>query len=177
MAEPAPPAEVSQPAEIKRKPVDPVTVPSNDVNEPQPQDPVPDPAPQSQPQPQSEPQSEPQPQPEQETFTDDKNGAPPASDDTKASRRISRKPVPSAIDIDKSRPEEFEGEVNTNNELPSAKTLKQIEDYIVLDSDGRSHAFKTLYSGSNVARRVLIIFIRHFFCGVGLSLLATLCNR
>ena len=82
--------------------------------------------------------------------------------------KISRKPVASQqFDVDKSKPEDFEGEVLTNNEIPSPETIKKIEDYIVLDKDGRSHAFKTLYSGPNVARRVLMIFIRHFFCGVG----------
>lgn len=84
--------------------------------------------------------------------------------------RIPRKPVSSTyLEVDKSKPHDFDGEVLTNNELPSPETLKKIEDYIVLDRDGRSHAFKTLYSGTNVARRVLMIFIRHFFCGVGSS--------
>lgn len=117
--------------------------------------------------------SDPQTQPQTQTTTQpakeakaDTNGTPVAPTDEKAARRVSRKPVPSAIEIDKSRPEDFEGEVQTNNEIPSAQTLKEIEDFIVLDSDGKSHAFKTLYSGTNVARRVLVIFIRHFFCGV-----------
>ncbi|RYP64951.1 hypothetical protein DL771_008520 [Monosporascus sp. 5C6A] len=62
-------------------------------------------------------------------------------------------------------PLDFEGEVQTNNDLPSLETLREIESYTVLDADGRSHPFKSLYAGRNVARRVLIIFIRHFFCG------------
>ncbi|ESZ91663.1 hypothetical protein SBOR_7961 [Sclerotinia borealis F-4128] len=41
---------------------------------------------------------------------------------------------------------EFVGDINTNNDLPSQAMLKRVE-------------------GPNVARRVLIIFIRHFFCG------------
>ncbi|RYP55335.1 hypothetical protein DL768_000090 [Monosporascus sp. mg162] len=60
---------------------------------------------------------------------------------------------------------DFQGEVQTNNDLPSLETLRKIESYTVLDADGRSHPFKSLYAGRNVARRVLIIFIRHFFCG------------
>lgn len=76
------------------------------------------------------------------------------------------KPQP-AVDIDKTKPEDFDGEVTTNNVLPSAETIKSIEDYIVLDRDGKSKTFKSLYSGNNVARRVLVVFIRHFFCGVG----------
>lgn len=83
---------------------------------------------------------------------------------TSTSQRL-RTP-PSSIQIDKTQPEDFEGELATTNELPSPEKIKQIDDYIVLDKDGRSHTFKTLYSGTNVARRVLIIFVRHFFCGV-----------
>ncbi|RYP20521.1 hypothetical protein DL765_002766 [Monosporascus sp. GIB2] len=60
---------------------------------------------------------------------------------------------------------DFQGEVQTNNDLPSLETLRKIESYTVLDAYGRSHPFKSLYAGRNVARRVLIIFIRHFFCG------------
>ncbi|OTB16657.1 hypothetical protein K445DRAFT_30930, partial [Daldinia sp. EC12] len=61
--------------------------------------------------------------------------------------------------------EEFQGEVQTTNDLPTIETLRKIETYNVLDSDGKSHSFKSLYAGHNSPRRVLIIFIRHFFCG------------
>ncbi|KAH7255455.1 uncharacterized protein BKA55DRAFT_508430 [Fusarium redolens] len=82
----------------------------------------------------------------------------------KAASTRSKSP-PTPIKVDKTQPEDFEGELATNNDLPSAETLKKIENYIVLDRHGKSHPFKTLYTGSNVARRVLIIFVRHFFCG------------
>lgn len=62
-------------------------------------------------------------------------------------------------------PPDFQGEVQTNNDLPAIETLRKIETYTVLDSDGKSHTFKSLYAGHNSPRRVLIIFIRHFFCG------------
>ncbi|KAK7750920.1 hypothetical protein SLS62_007183 [Diatrype stigma] len=62
-------------------------------------------------------------------------------------------------------PPDFQGEVETNNELPSLETLRKIESYTVLDADGKSHTFKSLYAGHNVARRVMVIFVRHFFCG------------
>ncbi|EEU45202.1 uncharacterized protein NECHADRAFT_69625 [Fusarium vanettenii 77-13-4] len=78
---------------------------------------------------------------------------------------VSNKTPPQSIKIDKSQPEDFEGEVATTNELPPPELLKKIEDYIVLDRHGKSHPFSSLYTGSNVARRVLIIFVRHFFCG------------
>ncbi|PQE21053.1 fmHP protein [Rutstroemia sp. NJR-2017a WRK4] len=60
---------------------------------------------------------------------------------------------------------EFAGDVNTNNEIPTQEVLSKVESMLVLDKDGKTRPFKTLYSGPNVARRVLIIFIRHFFCG------------
>ncbi|KAI2624113.1 hypothetical protein GGS21DRAFT_532988 [Xylaria nigripes] len=64
-----------------------------------------------------------------------------------------------------SHPPDFDGEVDTTHELPSCETLRAIEDYTVLDRDGRTRPFKSLYSGHNAARRVLLIFVRHFFCG------------
>lgn len=65
---------------------------------------------------------------------------------------------------------EFVGDVETNNELPSQEMLRKVESMIVLDKDGKARPFKSLYSGPNVARRVLVIFIRHFFCGVSFFL-------
>lgn len=70
-----------------------------------------------------------------------------------------------AEDVDVNPPD-FQGEVLTDNELPSEETIRRIGDYIVLDRHGKTHTFKSLYTGRNVARRVLIIFVRHFFCGV-----------
>ncbi|TLS23806.1 hypothetical protein PpBr36_08200 [Pyricularia pennisetigena] len=67
--------------------------------------------------------------------------------------------------IDDVNPRDFAGEVQSNNDLPSAATLRKIENYVVLDRHGKSHTFRSLYSGRNVARRVLVIFVRHFFCG------------
>ncbi|KAI1207117.1 AhpC/TSA antioxidant enzyme-domain-containing protein [Annulohypoxylon truncatum] len=66
---------------------------------------------------------------------------------------------------DSVNPQDFQGEVQTTNDLPTIETLRKIETYTVLDSDGKSHTFKSLYAGHNSPRRVLIIFIRHFFCG------------
>ncbi|EHK25668.1 uncharacterized protein TRIVIDRAFT_31809 [Trichoderma virens Gv29-8] len=76
-----------------------------------------------------------------------------------------RRSKPPSLDIDKSRPQDFDGELSTDNVLPSAAVQKKIEEYLVLDSNGKSRTFKSLYAGNNKARRVLIIFIRHFFCG------------
>ncbi|KAI3391957.1 hypothetical protein diail_6395 [Diaporthe ilicicola] len=60
---------------------------------------------------------------------------------------------------------DFQGEVVSNDELPSAETIRRIENYIVLDRHGKTHTFRSLYTGRSVARRVLLIFVRHFFCG------------
>lgn len=65
---------------------------------------------------------------------------------------------------------EFIGDVKTDDKLPTLETLKKIENLSVLDQDGKAIPFKNLYTGPNVAKRVLIIFIRHFFCGVSIAL-------
>jgi hypothetical protein len=62
--------------------------------------------------------------------------------------------------------EEFEGTVDVNNDLPTQKDLQKVGDLLVLDAQGQSRPFKELYDAPHVAPRQLIIFIRHFFCGV-----------
>ncbi|KAL6711478.1 hypothetical protein ACN47E_004412 [Coniothyrium glycines] len=61
--------------------------------------------------------------------------------------------------------EEFEGTVDVNDDLPTAKDLEKVEDFLLLDAQGQSRPFKDLYQAPLVAPRQLIIFIRHFFCG------------
>lgn len=73
---------------------------------------------------------------------------------------------PTNLKDDETIPPDFQGEVQTNNDLPTQATLKKLENHTVLDASRKSHTFKSLYSGPNVARRVLLIFVRHFFCGV-----------
>ncbi|KAF7549593.1 hypothetical protein G7046_g8293 [Stylonectria norvegica] len=70
-----------------------------------------------------------------------------------------------SLEIDKAKPQDFDGELATNNELPSPEVLRKVENYVVLDRHGKTHTFQSLYVGSNVPRRVLLIFVRHFFCG------------
>lgn len=69
--------------------------------------------------------------------------------------------------------EEFEGTVDVNNDLPSEKDLKKVEDLLILDAQGKSRPFRELYDASGVAPRQLIIFIRHFFCGVSRATYST----
>lgn len=61
---------------------------------------------------------------------------------------------------------ELKGDIEVSNKLPSRSDLEKIADWPVLDGSGQKIAFKDLYSSANGSRRVLIIFIRHFFCGV-----------
>jgi hypothetical protein len=52
------------------------------------------------------------------------------------------------------------------DELPSATLLSKIASYPVLDRDGKEHKFQDLYAGPDATERTLIVFVRHFFCGV-----------
>lgn len=52
---------------------------------------------------------------------------------------------------------------------PSADVIKKVEDYMVLDKQGQKLSFKSIYDGPDSTERVLVIFIRHFFCGVSLQ--------
>ena len=62
---------------------------------------------------------------------------------------------------------DFKGDIKVDDRPPSKKDLDDVADLPVLDADGKSYTFKTLYADNEKgARRVLIIFIRHFFCGV-----------
>ncbi|AEO63516.1 uncharacterized protein THITE_14178, partial [Thermothielavioides terrestris NRRL 8126] len=62
-------------------------------------------------------------------------------------------------------PVDFDGAVDTNHDLPTPETIRQIDNYAVLDRHGKSHTFRSLYTGPHAARRVLLIFVRHFYCG------------
>ena len=66
---------------------------------------------------------------------------------------------------------DFEGDINVDNKPPSKADLEKVADLPVLDANKKSYTFKSLYADNeHGARRVLIIFIRHFFCGVRLPL-------
>ncbi len=58
------------------------------------------------------------------------------------------------------------GDIEVSSKLPSRSDLAKVADLPVLDAAGKSHTFKSLYA-NNDRRRTFIIFIRHFFCGVG----------
>jgi hypothetical protein len=76
----------------------------------------------------------------------------------------------SATPVLQKEQEEFEGTVDVSNDLPTEKDLARVGDLLVLDAQGQSRPFKELYNAPHVAPRQLIIFIRHFFCGVRIPL-------
>jgi hypothetical protein len=55
-----------------------------------------------------------------------------------------------------------------NDKPPSASDLHKVENHEVLDNKGEAHTFKSIYGGPDSTKRVLVVFIRHFFCGVSL---------
>jgi hypothetical protein len=63
--------------------------------------------------------------------------------------------------------QEFQGNIEVSTALPSKSTLEEIADLPVLGVDGQIVPFKSLYwSDTSEGKKVMIIFIRHFFCGV-----------
>lgn len=61
------------------------------------------------------------------------------------------------------QPPDFEGAVCTDNTLPSRETLRRIASLPVLDREGQSRPFGSLYG--RPGERLLVLFVRHFFCG------------
>jgi hypothetical protein len=64
---------------------------------------------------------------------------------------------------------DFEGDLNVTGDIPSKSTWEKAGSLPVLNVDGMKVPFKTLYEGidgEKKGQRVMIIFIRHFFCGV-----------
>lgn len=63
---------------------------------------------------------------------------------------------------------DFSGNVDVNDDLPTEQDLKRVGDLLVLDSQGVSTPFKEVFGGHGKAKRQLVIFVRHFFCGVSI---------
>lgn len=55
---------------------------------------------------------------------------------------------------------------DSHREIPDAKTLSEAGDLQIQDETGAKIPFKTLYTDKPSSEQHLIIFIRHFFCGV-----------
>jgi len=66
---------------------------------------------------------------------------------------------------------QFRGELDISDDVPTPAKVASAGDIPVYDSAGNSRLFKSLFSvGDVVGDRQLIIFIRHFYCGVSLAL-------
>lgn len=56
-----------------------------------------------------------------------------------------------------------------HRELPDEKTLAEAGEIMIKDKDGGQLALKSLWSGKAQGEKQLIVFIRHFFCGVSVA--------
>ncbi|MCJ1451335.1 hypothetical protein MMC28_001671 [Mycoblastus sanguinarius] len=70
---------------------------------------------------------------------------------------------------------DFKTDIKVDNEPPSKQDLEKIAELPVLDKGKNSRTFKSLYADNeNGSRRVLVIFVRHFFCGMCQEFIKTL---
>ena len=53
-----------------------------------------------------------------------------------------------------------------SNDKPTAADLAKAAEIPLLSTDGTSRTFESLYTSTGAPKQVLIIFVRHFFCGV-----------
>lgn len=53
-----------------------------------------------------------------------------------------------------------------HRELPDAKAMGEAGEILIKDKDGKEFPLKSLYTDKPKDERQLIIFIRHFHCGV-----------
>lgn len=56
-----------------------------------------------------------------------------------------------------------------SDDPPSEAVMAECAPFPIYDADGEKHRFDSLYTGTN--RRDLVIFVRHFFCGVSIVLI------
>lgn len=61
---------------------------------------------------------------------------------------------------------EWEGKVKMSQKLPSKADLQKIASLPVLDEKNESRSFQSLLSHEHTPSRTLVVFVRHFFCGV-----------
>lgn len=66
-----------------------------------------------------------------------------------------------------------EPDLNVTDAALTAEALQQSLDLPVFDADGNTHTFKSIIEGDGTKERNLIIFIRHFYCGVSFTCLAS----
>ena len=65
--------------------------------------------------------------------------------------------------------EEVKGDVKVDDKPPSAGDLAKAGKVEVFDAEGNKHRFADLVTDrEGRGKRVLVVFVRHFFCGVSL---------
>ncbi|MCJ1286411.1 hypothetical protein MMC26_005756 [Xylographa opegraphella] len=71
---------------------------------------------------------------------------------------------------------DFDGTLKVSQRLPTAAELSKVADLPLLTVQNESVPFKSLYAAEQEGRRVMVIFMRHFFCGNCQEYLRTLCS-
>jgi hypothetical protein len=64
------------------------------------------------------------------------------------------------------------GTIDVSNQLPSRKTINDVAQIPVFDAEGREYRFGEILEWSeheSQTRKVLVVFVRHFFCAVSSS--------
>ena len=72
------------------------------------------------------------------------------------------------------QPKHGKGKQEPQYELPDAKTLEEAGELLIKDEYGKEVPFKSLYEGKGGQQ--LIVFTRHFFCGVSCAALTAASN-
>lgn len=67
-------------------------------------------------------------------------------------------------------PEKNPSTPDAHRALPEKKTVETAGEHLIKDEKGNEIAFKSLYTDKPAGERQLIVFVRHFFCGVSLFL-------
>jgi len=82
-------------------------------------------------------------------------------------RNISTKPDRESSHFDlNDRMNEVALSIKVSQTPPTKAELDRTIDLCVLNANHEALSFKSLYDGSRGSSKVLILFIRHFFCGV-----------
>ncbi|KAH0566535.1 hypothetical protein GP486_000076 [Trichoglossum hirsutum] len=86
-----------------------------------------------------------------------------ASSEEKSSKPIDASTTGASCAFDPSA--DPQGDAAVSDDVPTKDVLDRAAGLTVLNADGSSRSFGSLYSEGGAACRVLIIFVRHFFCG------------
>lgn len=61
---------------------------------------------------------------------------------------------------------EFPDSIDISDDFPDNEAVAEAGEVLIYDSDGNERPFKSIYSGDPIGEQQLVIFVRHFFCGV-----------